>query len=269
MLIAVVGPPKSGKSTLVKSLVKHFTKQTISNIKGPITVVASKKLRLTFVECPNDINAMLDCAKTADLVLLLTDASFGFELETFEFLNMLKIHGFPKVIGVLTHLDKFENIAKVNKIKRTLKKRFWTEIVDGARLFYFSGLMRNRYPQREVLNLARFISVSKVAPLKWKNTHPYVLVDRFEDVTDPVLIQQDPKCRYVWCSRGLCGVYVCAYSINYLHSHFSSPRTLTPHTHTQSQPGHVRVPPRHVPEAQAARALPGSRGLSSVQAVGD
>jgi len=60
-------------------------------------VVAGKKKRLTFFECPNDVCAMLDLAKTADLVLLLVDGSYGFEMETFEYLNMLQTHGFPKV----------------------------------------------------------------------------------------------------------------------------------------------------------------------------
>ena len=30
-------------------------------------------------------------AKVADLVLLMVDGSFGFEMETFEFLNMLQV----------------------------------------------------------------------------------------------------------------------------------------------------------------------------------
>lgn len=34
---------------------------------------------------------MIDAAKFADLVLLLIDASFGFEMETFEFLNLLQV----------------------------------------------------------------------------------------------------------------------------------------------------------------------------------
>ena len=104
-VIGVVGPPGVGKSTLVKSLVKHYTKQSVTDPKGPITVVTGKKRRITLIECPNHLSAMIDVAKVCDLVLLLVDASFGFEMETFEFLNILKNHGFPKVIGVLTHLD--------------------------------------------------------------------------------------------------------------------------------------------------------------------
>jgi ribosome biogenesis protein BMS1 len=29
-------------------------------------------------------------------------------------------------------------------------------------------------------------------PLVWRNTHPYILVDRHEDVTDPNVVEQDP-----------------------------------------------------------------------------
>ena len=61
-------------------------------------------------------------------VLLLVDASFGFEMETFEFLNILQVHGFPKVMGVLTHLDMFSSTKTLRKTKKRLKQRFWTEI---------------------------------------------------------------------------------------------------------------------------------------------
>ena len=36
------------------------------------------------------MHGMLDAAKYADLVLLLVDGAFGFEMETFEFLNLLQ-----------------------------------------------------------------------------------------------------------------------------------------------------------------------------------
>ncbi|MFQ6646709.1 hypothetical protein Gotur_020638, partial [Gossypium turneri] len=153
-----------------------------------------KQRRLQFVECPNDINGMIDAAKFADLALLLIDGSYGFEMETFEFLNILQVHGFPKVMGVLTHLDKFKDVKKLKKTKQRLKHRFWTEIYDGAKLFYLSGLIHGKYPKREVHNLARFISVMKFPPLSWRTSHPYILVDRFEDVTPPERVQMSSKC---------------------------------------------------------------------------
>lgn len=39
-----------------------------------------KQRRVQFVECPNDINGMIDAAKFADLALLLIDGSYGFEM---------------------------------------------------------------------------------------------------------------------------------------------------------------------------------------------
>ncbi|KAI8825021.1 uncharacterized protein EV422DRAFT_553782 [Fimicolochytrium jonesii] len=194
VVVAVVGPPGTGKTTLIQSLVKKYSKHNLAEIKGPITVVSGKHRRLTFIECSNDVNSMIDVAKVADLVLLLIDASFGFEMETFEFLNILQVHGFPKVIGVLTHLDKFRDNKRLRKTKKRLKHRFWTEIYQGAKLFYLSGLINGRYMKNEITNLARFISVMKFRPLIWRNTHPYVLADRVEDLTDPETLRLSPKC---------------------------------------------------------------------------
>ncbi|XAR58130.1 hypothetical protein NMG60_11026525 [Bertholletia excelsa] len=193
-VVVVQGPPQVGKSLLIKCLVKHYTKHNLPDVRGPITIVSGKQRRLQFVECPNDINGMIDAAKFADLALLLVDGSYGFEMETFEFLNLLHNHGFPKIMGVLTHLDKFKDVKKLKKTKQRLKHRFWTEIYDGAKLFYLSGLIHGKYPKREIHNLARFISVMKFHPLSWRVNHPYILVDRFEDVTPPERMHNDNKC---------------------------------------------------------------------------
>ena len=61
-------------------------------------------------------------------------------------------------------------------------------------MFYLSGLINGKYPKREILNLSRFISVTKFRPLLWRNTHSYVVADRIEDLTNPILLEDDPKC---------------------------------------------------------------------------
>ncbi|KAF8133419.1 DUF663-domain-containing protein [Boletus edulis] len=183
VIVALVGPPGVGKTTLLKSLVRRYSKQTLQDAKGPITVIGGKKRRLTFIECNNDLNSMIDVAKVVDLVLLMIDGSFGFEMETFEFLNILQSHGFPKVIGILSHLDLIKKQSALKDTKKALKKRFWTEIYQGAKLFYLSGVLNGRYPDSEILNLSRFISVMKFRPLVFRNNHPYLLADRIEDLT--------------------------------------------------------------------------------------
>ncbi|KAI8474956.1 MAG: ribosome biogenesis protein BMS1-like protein [Monoraphidium minutum] len=198
-VVLVQGPPKVGKTSLIQAIVKHYTKQNLGDPRGPITVVAGKKRRITLLECPPDLPGMLDAAKLADLVLLLVDGSFGFEMETFEFLNLLQVHGFPKVMGVLTHLDGFQDAKKLKKAKKSLKARFWSEVYDGAKLFYLSGMqhgkyLKREYLKREILNLARFVSVAKFRPLTWRLGHPYVVADRMEDVTPRDDVRLDAKC---------------------------------------------------------------------------
>ncbi|XP_055534253.1 ribosome biogenesis protein BMS1 homolog [Wyeomyia smithii] len=194
VLIAVVGPPKVGKSTLINNLIKIFTKSNVTSISGPITVITSKKRRITLIECNNDINSMIDIAKCADLVLLMVDASFGFEMEIFEFLNICQVHGMPKIMGILTHLDTIKSAKAVKMQKKTLKHRFWTEVYDGAKLFYLSGLIHGEYLRNEIKNLGRFISVMKFRPLTWRGAHSYILADRIEDITNLEQIRLQPKC---------------------------------------------------------------------------
>ena len=42
VVVAIVGPPKVGKSTLLQCIVKNYAKQKLSNVEGPVTVVAGK-----------------------------------------------------------------------------------------------------------------------------------------------------------------------------------------------------------------------------------
>lgn len=193
-LVVIMGPKGVGKSTLIRSLVKMYTNHNLTSTTGPITVVTSKKRRITLLECPNDTSAYLDTAKIADLVLLCVDAKFGFEMETFEYLNILQTHGFPKVMGVFTHLDQFRTARNLRRTKKLLKHRFWTEIYEGAKMFYFGGVVNGKYLKNEVRMLTLQMSRVKYRPLTWRNTHPYVVIDRHEDVTDPNLIAADPQC---------------------------------------------------------------------------
>ncbi|CAI5450370.1 unnamed protein product [Caenorhabditis angaria] len=192
IIVAIVGPSKVGKTTLLRGLVKYYLRDGFGEINGPVTIVTGKKRRVQFIEVKNDINHMIDIAKVADLVLLMVDASYGFEMETFEFLNICQVHGMPRIMGILNHLDLLDGISRVNKTKKILKHRFWTELYQGAKLFYMTGMVHGQYKYNEIHNLTRFISVMKFRPMVWKDAHPYLLCDRFEDVTNSETLRLDP-----------------------------------------------------------------------------
>ncbi|KAI3834763.1 hypothetical protein MKW92_029559 [Papaver armeniacum] len=189
-VIVVHGPPKVGKSLLIKSLIKHYTDQSLENIQGPIMVLTGNRRRIQFVECLNNMNGMIDAAKYADAVILLIDANYGFKMETFEFLNLLQVHGMPEVIGVLTYLDELKYAAR----KKWIMEDFRANIHEGAKIFCLSFL-HGMYQKDEIDELANFLSVMEFHTSSRQAAHPYFLVDHFEDVTSSANVDMDIKCK--------------------------------------------------------------------------
>lgn len=95
---------------------------------------------------------------------------------------------------VLTHLDGFKEGKKLSELKKRIKHRFWSDIYDGAKMFSLSGILAGRYPDQEIWNLTRALSVIKFRPLIWRNSHPHFLLDRMQDLTHPLQLQKDMKC---------------------------------------------------------------------------
>jgi len=83
---------------------------------------------------------MMDLSKVADLSLILIDGSRGFEMETYEYICMLKQNGMTNVMGLLTHLDFFKDNKSLRKTKKKYKQRLMIETGKESKLFYFSGI---------------------------------------------------------------------------------------------------------------------------------
>lgn len=133
------------------------------------------------------MGAMADLANIADIVLLTIDASIGFEMQTFEFLSLLQIKGFPKCMGVMTHLDTYKDNKKLRKMKKFFKRRFDDETTTESKLFFTGGFKNKYYLHTDVNNIARFLSVILPRKTEWKKEHPHMLIDRIEVLTEGVL----------------------------------------------------------------------------------
>ena len=184
LVVAIVGPPGSGKSTVIRSLVKRYTRQTLHEIKGPITIVTGKKRRLTFIECGNDLNSMIDVGKVADLVILLINAKLGFQMETLNSEHFTSAR-FPAYFGCPDALGPFQGQpGKDESREEEVEATFLDRNLPGRQvILYLTGTLHGRYLPMETMNLSRFISVVKLRPLIWRNSHPYVIADRYEDLT--------------------------------------------------------------------------------------
>ncbi|VDK38792.1 unnamed protein product [Taenia asiatica] len=220
LIVGIVGPPRCGKSTLLRGLIRHFGRQLVPSITGPITVVAGKKLRLTLIECDCNINSMIDIAKIADLILLVVNVSRGLEMYHFEFISMLQVHGMSRVIPVLNHLDQFKESSSSRALRKKIKQRLWTDL--SAKIFLLSRFVQKKskapltghavlldyyhkrsevndkvidgdYIPAEIQRLARLMVVKSPRPSDWRTDHPYMLVDRLEDVTNPRILAEDEK----------------------------------------------------------------------------
>jgi hypothetical protein len=101
---------------------------------------------------------------------------FNSTQETFEFLNVLQVHGFPRIMGVLTHMDEFKSAKTLKNTKKQMKHRFWTEIYQGAKLFYLTGLHANgRYKKRYSPALGSRVSPdSPIALRSYKKNPPHL-----------------------------------------------------------------------------------------------
>ncbi|KMZ95556.1 ribosome biogenesis protein BMS1 [Plasmodium vivax Mauritania I] len=175
LIVAIQGPKGVGKTTLLKSLIKHYVGVTINEVRGPVSIITKAMKRYTFIDVNDDILSMIDAAKVADLCLLVIDGSYGLELETLEFVSILNTHGLPKVIGVVTHLDKFKDSKSIRKRKKKLSKRFSDEMVEGAKVFFFSGIQNGRYNRTEVRNFCKFFSSVKRPQISWREQHGYIV----------------------------------------------------------------------------------------------
>lgn len=189
---------------LSSCLVHVLRKDRLPSLQIPSTLALVSYISSQETESYYSLNSIVSFGHTKQINSL--------EIVGIKFLNVLSASGMPRnVFGILAHLDLFKKPNTLRDAKKRLQQRFWSELYQGAKLFYLSGALNGRYPDREVHNLSRFISVMKnPRPLVWRSPHPYWLAGHFLDITPPTNIDEDAKCDRTWvferdkisCRRG-------------------------------------------------------------------
>lgn len=158
--VSIIGPANTGKSKLFNALINCFTKKE-TRIENMITFATSKN-KFTLFKADSNIESYIDVSKVSDLVILTINGD-SLELDTFEIIGLMKAHGMSKVLVALTNLN--------NKKFKDIKKRMWTEIADGIKLF-------NIDIESNVDKMARYIKAMKYRPIQWRCNNSYVIADR-------------------------------------------------------------------------------------------
>nr|UXY87051.1 BMS1-like protein [Cryptomonas sp.] len=177
VIVSVVGPRRVGKTTFIKSIISHYSITDNVYLNGPVLVYGKEKIPYLFVESLPDKLSNINLAKASDIIILVIDCFFGLEMETFEFLSLALVHGCPRILCILTHLDLFGNWKNLKKAKKRIKNRLKKELNLQAKILYFSGIcISEKYFPREISNVTRYLSAVFLYPSFLHKTTSYIVV---------------------------------------------------------------------------------------------
>mgnify|MGYP006176526129 FL=1 len=69
----------------------------------------------------------------------------------------------PQSYGCVYSFGSVQDSQEFEETEKILKHRFWTEIYEGAKMFYFSGVVNGKYLKNEVNQLTLYIGRAKVS----------------------------------------------------------------------------------------------------------
>lgn len=171
-LISIVGPSQSGKTVLLKSMIKKLWRKD-KEFTGLLTLKIGRK-RYSFYEAVSTIENCIDTIKVSDLIIFVINLEVGIQKDTLEALTMMNSIGVPKFLFALTHYDKKSSNKTVDEVTKRLQKEFSFPIK------HFCFEIKDKL-YHNIDKIVRQIEVMKYRPVEWKCTHPYVVVDNYRD----------------------------------------------------------------------------------------
>jgi hypothetical protein len=178
---SIIGPRKSGKTTLIKSVIEYFTKIKKWDNSNIISLSSKEGNLKIFVENVSNIFSSINCIKFSDTIISVIDGFFGLELETFETITLSKNSDLKKIIFILTHLDLFKTWKTLKKAKKRIKDRLIKETNGQCKIFYFNGLRNNNsYFSAEIKNLTRYLNKIQSLSSLVRKTQDFGVISKIE-----------------------------------------------------------------------------------------
>ncbi|KAI8871972.1 DUF663-domain-containing protein [Ramicandelaber brevisporus] len=128
------------------------------------------KQRLQVIPLRRNLIDILDAAKVADCILFALSPTVEVDAFGENALRSVQAQGFPTSIGVVSGMEAIQPVKKRNEIKKSLES-FMT--------FFFpeQGKVYNADTAAEIAVIIRSIASTIPKTIKWRETHPYMLVE--------------------------------------------------------------------------------------------
>ena len=181
ILISFIGPRQGGKTTLIKSIVEHFTNIDKWPNSDLTSISSSNEEIVILAENISDSFSALNFLKFSDIIVSVVNGFFGLELETFETTTIIKNSNLNRFIFVLTHLDLFKTWKSLKKAKKRIKDRLVQEANGNCKIFYCSGLKNNNgYFSGEIKNLTRYLNKIKTQMMTTQKIRDFTVITKIK-----------------------------------------------------------------------------------------
>eukprot|EP00477_Mikrocytos_mackini_P002230 GAHX01002459.1.p1 GENE.GAHX01002459.1~~GAHX01002459.1.p1 ORF type:complete len:700 (+),score=193.11 GAHX01002459.1:30-2102(+) len=123
-LVTVVGPPGTGKSQLIRTILKEKGSGKLGDISHyPFTLRISKEKRISFLELKFSLELFSFYFRVSDSIILVLDITNMITYHMFEVLALMNAIGPSCITIVLTNTEKLKSDTLVSSRKNDLKKQ--------------------------------------------------------------------------------------------------------------------------------------------------
>eukprot|EP01114_Cavostelium_apophysatum_P010723 TRINITY_DN2482_c0_g1_i6.p1 TRINITY_DN2482_c0_g1~~TRINITY_DN2482_c0_g1_i6.p1 ORF type:complete len:659 (+),score=185.51 TRINITY_DN2482_c0_g1_i6:1078-3054(+) len=139
-----------------------------------------QRVNLLIPPKPDDLVAILDILKVADVLVLVIETNQGVDAHGEKLISLIKAQGQPAILGALSGLESVPPKHR-NQTKKDITKLFHMRFPDEPRLVPFELDTANNSPvPQDFAQVLRFIGAIPAQSHRWRERRPYIVADQLE-----------------------------------------------------------------------------------------